>query len=27
VERAAFREVESLPSSARGAGGHGSTGR
>ncbi|MEV4217917.1 MULTISPECIES: dUTP diphosphatase [Nonomuraea] len=27
VERAAFREVESLPESARGAGGHGSTGR
>lgn len=27
VERAAFREVDELPSSARGAGGHGSTGR
>ncbi|MFB4287903.1 dUTP diphosphatase [Nonomuraea sp. ATR24] len=27
VERAAFREVDSLPESARGAGGHGSTGR
>jgi dUTP pyrophosphatase len=27
VERAAFREVESLPASPRGAGGHGSTGR
>jgi dUTP pyrophosphatase len=27
VERAAFREVESLPASPRGTGGHGSTGR
>lgn len=27
VERAVFRDAESLPASARGAGGHGSTGR
>jgi dUTP pyrophosphatase len=27
VERAAFREVDELPASARGEGGHGSTGR
>jgi dUTP pyrophosphatase len=27
VERVAFREVDELPDSARGAGGHGSTGR
>src|SRR5258708_17575319 len=27
VERVAFREVDDLPASARGAGGHGSTGR
>ncbi|MCA2179443.1 dUTP diphosphatase [Nonomuraea glycinis] len=27
VDRAAFREVESLPASPRGTGGHGSTGR